>query len=152
MIKREWDLIILHPPCTAMALCGNRHYGKGKPKYVERVEAWIWTKNLYETAKKYADRVVLEQPKTTLGRAIGPKSQTIQPYQFGHPEQKETWLWLHNIPSLVGTDDVYEEMMKLPRKERERIHFMSPGKDRGKERARAYPGIAKAMAEQWGSL
>lgn len=150
--SRTWDLIILHPPCTAMALCGNRWYGRNKPHYPKRVVAWNWTNQLWITAKMFSAMAVLEQPKTTLGRIIGKKTQSIQPWQFGHTEQKDTWPWLHNVPALRPTKNVYDEMMKLPKKERERVFYMSPGKDRGKERARAYPGIASAMAEQWGSF
>jgi hypothetical protein len=85
-----------------------------------------------------------------LGSRIGKRSQAIQPYQFGHLEQKETWLWLHGLPLLTETNNVFDEMMKLPRKERERIHFMSPSESRGHERSRTFTGIADAMAEQWG--
>lgn len=84
-----------------------------------------------------------------LGPEMGKRSQAIQPYQFGHKEQKETWLWLHGLPPLVPTKNVREQMMRLPRKERERLHYLSPGPDRAKERSRTYNGIAKAMAEQW---
>jgi hypothetical protein len=77
------------------------------------------------------------------------QSQTIHPYEFGHMEQKSTCLWLRNLPLLTPTCDVYDEMMKLPKNQREKIHYASPGPNRGHERSRTYPGIAKAMAEQW---
>lgn len=85
-----------------------------------------------------------------LGSELGKRSQAIHPYQFGHKEQKETWLWLHGLPLLVPTKDVRERMRKLPRKKRERLHFLSPSPNRAKERSRTYSGIAKAMAKQWG--
>ena len=87
-----------------------------------------------------------------LGAKIGKRTQAIQPYQFGHKEQKETWLWLHGLPPLTSVKDVYAQMMKLPRKKRERLHYLSPGPDRAKERSRTFTGIADAMAEQWGIL
>ena len=87
-----------------------------------------------------------------LGAKIGKRTQAIQPYQFGHQEQKETWLWLHGLLPLTPTKNVYDQMMKLPRKERERLHFLSPGPNRAKERSRTFQGIADAMAEQWGVL
>ena len=74
------------------------------------------------------------------------------PYQFGHLERKETWLWLHNLPPLKPTKDVFSEMMKLPKAQRERIHYMGPSEDRGKERARFFQGWANAMATQWSNL
>lgn len=82
----------------------------------------------------------------------GADVQYIQPYEFGHLEQKKTGLALHGVPRLVGTENVYEKMMKLPKKERERVHYMSPGPNRAKERARFYQGIANAMAIQWRRL
>jgi hypothetical protein len=84
-----------------------------------------------------------------LGAKIGKRTQVIQPYQFGHMEQKETWLWLHGLSPLDPTKNVYNRMMKLPRKKRERLHYLSPGPNRGKERNRTFMGIAEAMAEQW---
>lgn len=89
-----WDLIILHPPCTKISLCGNSTYGNGMPKHNERIESIKWTAHLWEFAKQRCERVAMENPKNVMGKVIGKKSQTIHPYQFGHPEQKETWLWL----------------------------------------------------------
>ncbi len=148
MLMCKWDLIILHPPCTAIALCGNAHYGKGMPKHRERLQAIQWTLDLWSLAKQVCSKVAMENPKNVMGPVIGKRTQSVHPYEHGHTEMKETWLWLHGLPPLAVTNNVYEEMMKLPRKERERIHFMSPGKQRGHERSRAFPGIAKAMT-QW---
>lgn len=75
----------------------------------------------------------------------------FHPWQFGHPEQKTTCLWLHDLPPLVPTKNVREEMLALPKNQRERLHYLSPGPDRWKERSRTFPGIAQAMAEQWTS-
>lgn len=69
---------------------------------------------------------------------------------FGHKEQKSTCLWLKNLPPLVSTDDVKAEMLELPKNIRERLHYLSPGPDRWKERSKTYQGIAEAMADQWG--
>jgi hypothetical protein len=147
-----WDLIILHLPCTAIALCGNSTYGRGMKKNEERITAVAWTKFVWNLANKVCNWVVFENPKNVMGRHIGKHSQVIHPYEYGHPEQKETWLWLRGVPPLVATNNVYDEMMKLPKKKRERLHYMSPSKSRGKERARFFVGWAEAMAEQWGSL
>lgn len=141
------DIAILHPPCTKIANSGNRWYGQGQPRYHERLEALQWTEELWNLAKKKAKRVCMENPVGSLKLDVKP--QYIQPYMFGHMEQKKTGLWLWNLPPLKETDNVYEEMMKLPRKERERVWYMSPGKDRGKERSRFFPGIAAAMVSQW---
>lgn len=76
----------------------------------------------------------------------------IQPYQFGHPERKATCLWLKNLPKLEPTKNVIEEMKKLPKKESQRIHYTSPGKDRWKIRSKSFVGIGNAMADQWGKI
>lgn len=152
LLYNDWDLIILFPPCTKIDLSGNRWYGYGMPKHDERLEAEIWTKELWETACRLCDKVSLENPKNVMGMLIGKRTQAIHPYQFGHPEQKETWLWLKNLPSLRETDNVYDAMMRLPVNERERVFYMSRTDNRGLERSRTFPGIARAMADQWGNL
>jgi hypothetical protein len=78
-----------------------------------------------------------------------PKPQYIQPYQFGHLEQKKTGLFLHNLPALLETDNVYQAMMLLPKRERERLHYLPPSAARWKIRSETYQGIADAMAVQW---
>lgn len=152
ILSREWGFIGLHLPCTKIALCGNSTYGKGMVKHNERIESIKWTKKVYELAKSVCDKVYFENPMNVIGAYIGKKTQTIQPYQFGHLEQKETWLWLHGLPLLKETNNVYDEMMLLPKKERERIHYMSPGEHRGLDRSRTFINIASAMANQWGPL
>lgn len=82
---------------------------------------------------------------------IGQYTQSIQPYEFGHLETKETCLWLYNLPNLVPTNNVYDEMMKLPYGERAKVHHASPGPERAKLRSKTYKGIAEAMASQWGN-
>lgn len=81
---------------------------------------------------------------------IGMYTQSIQPYDFGHLETKETCLWLYGLPNLVPTNNVYEEMMKLPYGKRAKVHHASPGPERAKIRSKTYTGIAQAMADQWG--
>lgn len=149
--SRRWRLIILHVECTAMAVCGNKHYAAGKPRYPERLAAIEWSIGTWELAKTHADAVALENPASVIfPHLVCGQVQYVQPWMFGHPEQKKTGLALHNLPRLEPTCDVYREMMALPRKERERVFFMSPSDRRGLERARFYPGIAQAMARQWG--
>lgn len=148
-----WDIIIFHPDCTAMTVAGNGTYGEGKPKNHVRRQAIAWTREAWGIARKEA-RVAacIENPVSVLWKALGLKPQWIQPWQFGHPEQKKTGLGLDRLPPLKATKDVYEEMMRLPRKERERIFFMSPGPNRSRDRSETFIGIAEAMADQWGNL
>lgn len=152
--SRDWDLIILHLDCTKMAVCGNKHYGVGKPKHHERVEALAEAEEIARLALSVSPSVAIENPASVifpmLRRALNADVQYIQPWQHGHPEQKKTGLALWGLPRIVETNNVNDRMMTLPRKERERIFFMSPSADRGHERSRAYPGIASAFVVQWG--
>ena len=150
VIKQGWDIIIMHPPCTALAVSGNAHYGTGMAKHNERLNSIQWTIKLFELAKQYAAvGVAMENPVGVLPIKA---TQYIQPYMFGHTEQKKTGLWLHGLPPLVETNNVYNAMMLLPRNQRERLHFLSPTLDRWKIRSTTYQGIADAMANQWGEL
>ena len=95
-------------------------------------------------------RIAIENPVGIMSTKYRKPDQIIQPWQFGHPETKKTCLWLKNLPPLEETNNVYEYMMTLPLKERSRIHWMGSG--HSKERSKTFPGIARAMAEQWGEL
>lgn len=152
--SRHWRLIVLHVDCTAMAVCGNKHYGRGKPKHGERIQAINWTRETVRIALHHCDSLALENPASVifpvLRDELNADVQYVHPWQHGHPEQKKTGLALWNLPRLTETNNVHAEMMALPRNERERIFFMSPGADRGHERSRAFPGISAALADQWG--
>lgn len=151
MLNDRWDLIVAHPPCTALTVAGNSTYGEGQPKYAERLEAVKWTVDLWEAMKAVSPRVCMENPVGVLRRLGGMHApQFVQPYQFGHMEQKKTGLFLHGLPDLKETNNVYDEMMKLPKNQRERLHYLPPSPDRWKLRSTTYQGIADAMADQWG--
>lgn len=136
--SRVWDLVIMHPPCTALAVSGNRWYGRNCPKHSERLEAIDWTVKLWELAKKQSKRVCMENPVGVL--PIKP-TQYIQPWQFGHGETKKTGLWLYNLPKLKPTQIVDGR--------EQRIFRMPPSADRGKLRSETFQGIADAIADQW---
>jgi len=137
-IKLGWDLIIMHPPCTALAVSGNRWYGKGMPRYEDRIRALSWTAGLFSEAAKHCPKVCMENPVGVLRGA----TQYIQPWQFGHGETKKTGLWLYGLPKLQPTNIVEGREA--------RIHRMPPGPNRAALRSVTYQGIADAMAEQWG--
>jgi len=147
--RRDWDLIILHPDCTKMAVCGNGTWAGTQ----ERRDAAEWTCSLWNCAVFHADKVCLENPMSVIHPVLraryGADTQYVQPYQFGHPETKNTGLSKIGLPDLKPTDNVYDYMMTLPKKERHKVWYASPSKTRGKDRSRSYPGILKAMAEQW---
>jgi hypothetical protein len=139
----QWDLIILHPPCTYIAVSGNAwHAGT-----LRRREAIEWTVKLWEAATAACDKVCLENPVGLKLPGVNP--QWIQPWQFGHPESKKTGLWLHGLQPLQETDNVKAVYDALPDKLRMRKHYMSPGPNRARDRSTTYLGIADAMAEQW---
>ena len=140
IIAQGWDIIIMHPPCTALAVSGNRWYGRGMPKHNERIAAIEWTTALWEHAKRHARvGVCMENP---VGVLPMPPTQYIQPWQFGHGETKKTGLWLHSLPPLVPTNVVEGR--------EQRIWKLPPSEDRWKIRSETYQGIADAMADQWG--
>tara|TARA_R110000851_G_scaffold32845_5_gene87870 strand:- start:2980 stop:3576 length:597 start_codon:yes stop_codon:yes gene_type:complete len=151
MLGARWDMIIAHPPCTALTVAGNSTYGEGKPRHCERLESVEWTVRLWNKMNNVSPRVCMENPVGVLRRMGGfHKPQFVQPYEFGHLEQKRTGLFLSGLPDLVPTRDVFDEMMKLPRNVRERLHYLPPSPDRWKLRSTTFKGIAEAMAEQWG--
>ncbi len=134
----HWDLMIAHPPCTHLAVSGARWF---KDKQVEQAEALDFVRLLLNAP---IERIALENPVSIISSRIRKPDQIIQPWMFGHGEVKATCLWLKNLPLLQSTDIVEG---RSPR-----VHYASPGPDRWKERSRTLPGIAKAMAEQWGAV
>lgn len=133
-----WDLMIAHPPCTHLAVSGARHFHR---KQREQAEALDFVRRLLDAP---IPRIALENPVSIISSRIRKPDQIIQPWQFGHGETKATCLWLKGLPELVPTKVV-------PGREA-RVHRMAPGPDRWRERSRTYPGIAAAMADQWGAF
>lgn len=146
-----WDLLMVaHPPCTRLCNSGVRWLSKPpKDKTLEQMQ-----RELDEAAALFSSlwnaaipRICIENPimhrhaKERIHN-YQPQTQTIQPWQFGHGETKATCLWLKNLSPLQPTNIVNGR--------KARVHRMPPSADRWKERSRTYPGIAQAMAEQWG--
>ena len=130
-----WDLMIAHPPCTHLAASGARWF---KDKLPEQAEALEFVRFLLDAP---IHKIALENPVSIISTRIRKPDQIIQPWQFGHGETKKTCLWLKNLPLLKS--------MNIVEGREARIHKMSPGPERWKERSRFYTGIADAMAEQW---
>ena len=160
-----WDLMIAHPPCTYLTNAGVRHLhdhvvtrtGKrtavyGKARWEAMREGAEFFKRLLEAP---IPRIAIENPimhkyaVAIIGRR---QDQVIQPWMFGHPEQKATCLWLKNLPKLIETDNVKAQMLALPKSEQQKMHYLPPSKDRWKLRSKTFEGIARAMATQWGNL
>lgn len=135
-LERSWDLMIAHPPCTHLAVSGARWF---KGKLPEQAEALEFVRLLLDAP---IPRIALENPVSIISSRIRKPDQIIQPWQFGHGETKATCLWLKGLPELTPTDVVEGREAK--------VHFMSPGPDRWKQRSLTYQGVADAMADQWG--
>ena len=133
---KQFDIAICHPPCTHLAVSGARWF---KYKQKEQAEALDFVRYLLNLP---IEKIALENPISVISTKIRKPDQIIQPWQFGHGETKATCLWLKNLPPLQPTNIVDGR--------KARIHRMPPGPDRWKERSRTYPGVAQAMAEQWG--
>jgi len=133
----SYDLIIAHPPCTAVCVSGNRHYS-GTQARIDgiRLIDRVWQTN--------TEKLCIENPVGVINSFLShmPKPYYVQPYEHGHGETKRTGLWTRGLPRLVPSNPVKGRV--------NRIHMMPPSRDRGKLRSRTYPGIAAAMAEQWG--
>lgn len=143
-LSYKWDMMIAHPPCTHLAVSGARWFKEGvKPRYLQDEASDFFMKLVNAPIEKIA----VENPICIMSTRYRKPDQIINPFQFGHPEQKKTCLWLKNLPKLEETDNVYEYMMTLPIKERTRIHWL--GSNKSKERSKTYQGIADAIAEQW---
>ena len=141
----KWDMLIAHPPCTHLTVSGMRWFKEGKkPMYLQEEAAEFFMRFINAEIEKIA----VENPVCVMSTRYRKPDQIINPWQFGHPEQKRTCLWLKNLPLLIPTNNVYEIMMTLPLKKRTRIWQLGGG--HSKERSKTYPGIASAMAQQWG--
>ena len=145
--KMEWDMVLAFPPCTHLSVSGARHF-EVKRRDGRQDMAVGFFKAF--TALDHVPRVAIENPVGIMSKLYRKPDQIIQPWMFGHPEQKATCLWLKGLPHLVPTKDVSADMEALPASERERIHHMPPSPERAKLRSKTFPGIAKAMAQQWG--
>lgn len=137
LLTEHWDLMIAHPPCTDLAVSGN---------------AWLATKwadgrvyNALEFVRLLMnapiERIAIENPVSIISSQIRKADQTVQPWQFGHGEQKATCYWLKNLPKLRPTNIVEGR--------EQRVWKMGPSPERWKLRSTSFPGIASAMVDQW---
>lgn len=142
----RWDLLIAHPPCTDLAASGAKWFPEKQRTFAQQKSIVFFMR----FALAPVDKIATENPVGIMSTVYMKPDQIVQPWMFGHPEQKATCLWLKGLPKLVPTQNVREEMRQLPQRLREKNHWCSPGHDRSRIRSKTYPGIAAAMAEQWG--
>jgi hypothetical protein len=145
-----WDLIVAHPPCTHLAVSGARHFAAKKADG-RQDDALDFVRMILAAN---APHIALENPVSIISSHVRKPDQTIQPWQFGHGETKATCLWLTNLPKLVPTHTEKPDLFAAdaPAERDPRVWRMPPGPDRWKERSRTYPGVAAAMASQWGDF
>lgn len=143
ILDQGWDLMIAHPPCTYLSNSGARWiHDKRFPERVRhREEAVDFFMRLYNAP---IPRICVENPVGYISTIFRKADQIVHPWMFGHGEKKRTCLWYQNLPHLVPTNIVSERIPK--------IYTARRSEDRGKLRSISYPGMAEAMAEQWGPL
>ena len=137
-VNGPWDLLIAHPPCTDLAVSGARWFREKQKDFRQQYACVFFMQMMLANA----ERIAIENPIGIMSTCYRKPDQIIQPWQFGHGETKATYLWLKNLPILQPTDIVEGR--------EHRIWKMGPSPERAKLRSKTFPGIAKAMAEQWG--
>lgn len=159
--SRDWDLMIGHPPCDYISYAGTAWWNE-PGRVFKRLEGLNFFARLYE-AYPHIPHICLENPKSCASPTIAKYTQEIQPYYFGDPQLKTTWLWLRDLPPLqynlkrdceilfgdiTGTDR--PEPISVDNTARKKKRYFTDGSSCSpKERARFWPGIANAMAVQW---
>lgn len=148
LLSDKWDMIIAFPPCTYLSNAGARFlYPKGEfnqDRYLKGMAGRDFFMKFYEAD---CPMIAIENPTPSKVYGLPEPNQTLQPYMFGHPFTKRTHLWLKGLPQLQPTEIIPKEQLQSTKVAGN--WFNKGGKDRQKNRSKTFPGIAKAMAEQW---
>jgi hypothetical protein len=149
IIGAGWDLMIAHPPCTYLSNAGAKHLYPKKVLNLDRFAKGLETKQFFMALYNAPiSKICVENPIPSTIFELPKYNQVVQPYEFGHAFRKKTCLWLKGLPPLMAT-------MIVQNNESTKIAgnwFNKGGKDRQKNRAKTFEGIANAMADQWGNL
>lgn len=137
LLKMKWDMILAFPPCTHLAVSGARYFEQKRKDGRQQAAIDFFMR----FANADCPKIAIENPVGIMSTVWKKPDQIIQPWQFGHGETKKTCLWLKGLPPLIPTEIVEGR--------EQRIWKMPPSEDRAKNRAKTFPGIARAMAEQW---
>lgn len=137
LLTQKWDMILAFPPCTHLAVSGAKWFAakRADGRQQNAIDFFM------QFANSDCPRIAIENPVGIMSTVWRKPDQIIQPWQFGHGETKKTCLWLKGLPPLIPTEIVEGR--------EQRIWKMPPSEDRAKNRAKTFPGVAKAMAEQW---
>lgn len=154
----KWDLIIAHPPCTDLAVSGARHFARKRADGTQQKSIAFFM----EFVNADCEKIAIENPICIMSTEYRKPDQIIQPYQFGHHARKSTCLWLKGLPKLISTDIVdpgeidkngFSRGASLDYATDENGKILPWNDPRtAKARSKTFPGIAAAMAEQWGCL
>ena len=149
IIGDGWDMMIAHPPCTYLCSSGL-HWNKRRPERAKQTEeALAFVQMLLDSP---IPCIAIENPIGCISTRIRPPTQIIQPWQFGHAESKATCLWLKGLPPLQPTNIVSKpDCGYWNNQTPSGQNKLGPSADRWKVRSATYPGIADAMAQQWGA-
>jgi hypothetical protein len=139
-----WDLMIAHPPCTYLTVTANKYFLSNPERWQKRLDAVMFVWALMNAP---IDRIAIENPVGVISSHIRKPDQHIQPYEFGDPYQKTTGIWLKNLWPLVPTNIVEPIIIRKNGYIDHPWHYGTNSQVRSK----TFPGIAEAMAEQWGS-
>lgn len=150
----NWDLIIAHPPCTDLAVSGAKHFARKRADGSQQksIDFFMLFTNIN------CDKVAIENPIGIMSTIYRKPDQIIQPYFFGDPHRKSTCLWLKGLPPLESTNVVEPQLNTYTCKSGKKVTFDvlyckgTHGISRAKLRSKTFPGIAIAMADQWGCL
>lgn len=149
-LSEGWDLMIAFPPCDHLSKAGGAHWKKPEKK----VAQWEALKFVHILMDAPIERIAIENPVGAINTRIRKPDQRIEPYHFGHQWTKETCLWLKNLPPLRATEIVEPagNWVKPGNRRPHRKFYERPegGNGNKKDRSKTFPGIAKAMASQWG--
>jgi len=143
IIDDGWDLMVAHPPCTYLCNSGVRWLHEKEGRWKDMIEGAVFFRRLMEADIRFKaiENPVMHKYAVSI---VGRKHDfCVQPWQFGHGETKATCFWVEDLPELKPTNTVSGREAK--------VHKMSPSEDRWKKRSATYPGIAEAMAIQWGN-
>ena len=154
LLKMKWDMIIAHPPCTYMTNAGAVRMRVGgeiqQARFEKAMEAKAFFMRFYEAD---CPRIAIENPTPMKLIGLPQYNQAIQPYEFGHPYSKRTCLWLKGLPPLMPTDIVLNHVPYVNggcKNAHGNYRRFQGRKERDqKTRSKTFPGIARAMAEQW---
>lgn len=147
LLYDEWDMIIAFPPCTHLAVSGAAWFEQKRKDGRQQAAIDFFMAIAYAPC----DKIAIENPVSIMSTVWRKPDQIIQPYEFGHPESKKTCLWLKGLPKLKSTNILpIPESGYWQNQTPSGQNKLGPSSERAKVRSKTYPGIAKAMAEQWG--